>query len=169
MFPNPEAVRLIPSCKALLRSMLIKRTLSRICGSAGGTSTSSRLTTLPAVEAIFTARDELLRSLTLPLRKTESPSTVIFTDCPGSSVLSSRRTASSLSFAKEALARTVTLKNCRPPCLSQIIRLVSPGALPFTMTSVRVTACTSATSPKPTATRAMGLARSTKTVFPTAT
>jgi len=38
----------------------------RVCG---GTSTLSRLTTFPPVEAIFSARAELLRFLTVPRRK----------------------------------------------------------------------------------------------------
>ena len=136
VFPRPLLKKLMPSCVSLLRSTLIKRTLRRICGSEAGTSTSSRLTTLPPMEEIFTARLELSRSLTVPRRRTEPFSELTFRTCPGSSVLNSRRTASRLSFAAAALARTVTLKNCLPPVVSQIIRLVSPGALPFNMISV---------------------------------
>ena len=59
----------MPSDIALLRSTLAKRTLRRICGSEAGTSTFSRFTTFPAVEAISTARAELVRSLTVPRKK----------------------------------------------------------------------------------------------------
>ena len=48
---------------------------------------------------------------------------------PGSSVRSSRRTRIEVVVGCQALARTVTLKNCRPPLVSQMIRLVSPGGL----------------------------------------
>ena len=61
------------------------------------------------------------------------------------------------------------LKNWRPPRMSQIIRLVSPGAFPSTMTSVGLTAVASAMSPDPTATRWIGCAVSTRTALPTAT
>ena len=71
----------MPSCFSLLRSTLAKRTLSRICGSAAGTSTLSRFTTLPPVEAIWTARAEAVRSFTVPRRKTTPFSEVTFSAC----------------------------------------------------------------------------------------
>ena len=96
-------------------------------------------------------------------------SKVTLTVCPGSSVLSWRRMASMLLLDADALALTFTLKNCRPPRVSQIIRLVSPAVFPLTMISVRLMAWVSAISPRPTAMRLMGLAVSTSTVLPTAT
>ena len=77
--------------------------------------------------------------------------------------------ASRLSPDSAASGRTVTLKNWRPPWMSQIIRLVSPGALPSTMISVGLIAVASARSPIPTATRWMGCAQSTSTDLPTVT
>jgi hypothetical protein len=96
-------------------------------------------------------------------------SDVTFKGWPGSSMASSRRMASRLSVETAELGRTVMLKNWRPPRVSQMIRLVSPGALPLTMISVGVTAEASAISPRPMATRAMGRAQSIRTVLPTAT
>ena len=84
-------------------------------------------------------------------------------------MLSSRRTASMLLSNAAALALTVTLKNCRPPRSSQMIRLVSPATLPFTMISVGLIAVASATPPRPMATRVVGRTQSTRTVLPTAT
>ena len=165
----PRVKILMPICSDLLRSTLAKRTLSRICGSDAGTLTLRRFTTLPPVLAIFTAREELSRSLTVPRRKMLPFSILTFRGCPGSSVRSSRRIESRLSFNAVALARTVTLKNCRPPCVSQTIRLVSPGVLPFTMISVGPVPWTSAISLMPMETRLIGHVVSTSTVFPTAT
>ncbi len=108
---------------------------------------------MPAVEAICTARSELVRSLTVPRRKMSPFSELTFTCCSGSSVLSSRRSASNRSLAAAELGRTITLKNWRPPPSSQTIRLVSPGALPLTRISERLMAVASAKSPRPTAIR----------------
>ena len=52
VFPSAGAEKVDAELLCLLRSTLAKRTLRRICGSAAGTLTLSRLTTLPAVEAI---------------------------------------------------------------------------------------------------------------------
>ena len=169
VFPRLLLKKLMPSWFSLLRSTLIKRTLRRICESESGTLTSSKLITLPAVEAILTARWELLISLTVPRRKMLSFSELSFNCCPGSSALSSRRIPSMLSLETSSRGRTVTLKNCRPPRVSQIIRLVSPAALPVTMTSVGLVACTSAVSLCAMATRLMGHAQSTRTVLPMVT
>ena len=65
----PVLNRFKPSCLVKLRSTLANFTFKRICGSADGTLTYSRLTTLPAVDAICTARSELVRSFTVPRRK----------------------------------------------------------------------------------------------------
>src|ERR1035437_3427701 len=120
VLPRPVLNRFIPSELLLLRSTLAKITLRRICGSAAGTSMLGRFTTLPAEEAIWTARLELLISLTVPLRKTAPFSELIFRVCPGNSLMNSRRIASRRSFDATALGRTFTLKNCRLPPFSQI-------------------------------------------------
>ena len=97
----------------------------------------SRFTTFPPpVEAIFSAREELFRFLTVPRRKMIPLSELTLRLCPGSSAFSSRRMPSRLSSSVVVLARTVMLKNCLPPLISQIIRLVSPAVLPVTITSV---------------------------------
>ena len=96
-------------------------------------------------------------------------SELTFSGCPGSSALSSRRIASRLSFDAAALARTVTLKNCRPPRVSQIIRLVSPGALPLTMISVRADGVGFGHIAQADGDALIGRAVSTSTVLPTAT
>ena len=96
-------------------------------------------------------------------------SEVALTVWPGSSVINSRRTASRLLSNAAVRARTVTLKNWRPPRSSQMIRLVSPAALPFTMISLGLMALASATSPSPIATLVAGRTQSTRTVLPTAT
>ena len=111
VFPKPLLKILMPNCSDLVRSMLIKRTLRRICGSDTGTETLSKLMTLPPVEAILTARSELMRSMTVPRRKIAPFSELTLRESPGSSALSSRRIASRLSCKTVALARTVTLKN----------------------------------------------------------
>src|SRR5690348_7619681 len=49
------------------------------------------------------------------------------------------------------------------------MRLVSPGALPFSITSVGLTAVASAISPEPTAMRSTGSAQSTSTDLPAPT
>ena len=115
VFPNPVLKMLMPSCFSFVRSMLAKRTLRRICGSEAGTLTLSRFTTLPAVEAIVTARSELFRLLTVPRKKITPLSWETLTFCPGNSALNSRRIPSSESFEANVLGLTVTLKNCRPP------------------------------------------------------
>src|SRR6185437_5466375 len=66
VFAAPRLKMLIPSCLPTERSTLAKRTFNKICGSEEGTSTYSRFTTFPAVEAISTARAELVRSFTVP-------------------------------------------------------------------------------------------------------
>src|SRR5580692_10049064 len=98
VLPRQVEKTLRQSCFSLLRSTLAKRTLRRICGSAAGTITLSRLTTLPPVVAICTARAEELRSLTVPRRKTMLFSDVTFKPDPGSSMASWRRIESRLSL-----------------------------------------------------------------------
>ena len=66
--PRPRLNRLMPMLFALLRSTLANFTFNRISGFAAGVSTLSRFTTLPAVEAIWTARETLVMSFTVPRR-----------------------------------------------------------------------------------------------------
>src|SRR5258705_13699887 len=91
VFAAPVLKIFIPSCFDAFRSTLAKRTFKRICAGGGGTLTYNRFTTLPALEAIWTARSELARSFTVPRRKTRLFSEEIVTFCPGRVALSSRR------------------------------------------------------------------------------
>src|SRR5260370_31761641 len=103
VFAAPVLKIFIPSCFEAFRSTLAKRTFKRICGGGGGTLTYNRFTTLPALEAIWTARSELARSFTVPRRKTRlfSDATVMF--CPGRAALSSRRIEVKVSSAAARL------------------------------------------------------------------
>ena len=167
--PNPELKRLMPSCFSRLRSTLAKRTLSRICGSDDGTFTLSRFTTLPMVQQssllVASWSDPSLCRAEIRFHfpgKHPKPVPAVRSATRGEE-------QSRLSLATVALGRTVTLKNCRPPWISQMIRLVSPGALPLIMISTGLTAVASATSPMPMDTLEIGSVQSTSTVLPTST
>ena len=169
-FPRPRLNRLMPSVSALLRSTLAMRTFSRICGSDLGTFTSSRFTTFPAVDGNFHCPR---RAGQIVYRATQKNVVVAVTHpdrfdpaARSSARAGASRDSRSISWRS---GRTVTLKNWRPPRMSQMIRLVSPGALPSIMISVGLTAVASAMSPNPTATRWIGCAQSTSTALPTAT
>ena len=69
VFPRPRLKRLMPSCLRFVAVDAGKAHLEQNLRVGGGTSTLSRFTTLPAVEAIWTARAELVRSFTVPRRK----------------------------------------------------------------------------------------------------
>ena len=134
----------------------------------GQPATLSRLTTcLEATEAIWTARWELVRSDTVPLRKTAPFSLLTLTAWPGNSRVKTRRIPSRRSA--EEPARTVMLKNSRLPPFSQMMRLVWPGTLPLTSISMGLMAAASAMSPRPTATRSTGCEQSMITDLPTPT
>ena len=84
----PRLNMLMPSCVVMFRSTLAKRTFSNIWRGGGGTVTYIRLTTLPAPDAIWTARSELARSFTVPRRKTRLFSATTEISCPGSAARS---------------------------------------------------------------------------------
>jgi len=99
----PVLNRLAPSSRDADRSTLAKRTFSSICDSTGGTTTLSRLTTLPNVPAIAAARLAAMESGTVPRRNTLSPSVVRATSYSGSSARSCSRTRST----RAVLCRTI--------------------------------------------------------------
>jgi hypothetical protein len=72
-----------PSCVLALRSTLAKRTLSRICGSTGGTSTRNRLMAFPSVPTMAKIRSAAVMSLTVPRTKAVSLSKVTLTSASG--------------------------------------------------------------------------------------
>src|SRR5579875_694640 len=139
LFPAPK--KLMPSCEAALRSTSAKRTFNRICGSASGTGTRSRLTTLPSVPAIAAARSAATVSDTVPRRKTFPSSAVIATPGP-----TSCRSCSSTISIREVLAGTWTSNLEIAPVLSQSNSVVSPGDFPSSSTSVGLSAAASAIS-----------------------
>ena len=169
VFAAPVLKMFSPSWRSLVRSTASNRTLSRICGSSVGTSTLSRFTTFPAVEAIVTARAELLRSLTVPRRKMLPSSSLTLRGCPGSSALSSRRSDSSRSLDTKLLARTETLKNLASAAGIPENQRGFPRGLTVYQHLVGLIACASAKSPSPTTIRVIGRRSRRTTDLPTET
>ena len=147
------------------RSTFANRTFTRICASLGGTSTRSRFTGFPSVEAIATTRSAATTSFTVPRTKTVSLSKVMLMSSSGYSRASCRRAASS--FA--GLGRTTKSYVSRLPPFCQTISEVSPGALPLMSTSLGLLATTSARVPSATEIRSIGNGLSITSDMPTVT
>jgi hypothetical protein len=156
-----------PSLVLVLRSTLANLTLNRICASGGGTSTYSRFTVFPRVEAIKTARSALVTSLTVPRKKTVSFSMLKLTLCPGSSRSISRLMFSTRRSARSLLVTTLISKKRLVPPSCQMIRLVTPGVLAFSSNWCGLIAVPSTMSPKPTEMRSKGSVLSMTMDFPT--